>query len=46
MGKERFERKRRDLSEKGGVRVRKEGFERKRRDLIEKGEIRVRKGEI
>ncbi len=39
MGKEGFERERRDLSEKGAIRARKEGFEWERRDLSEKGGI-------
>ncbi len=39
MGKEGFERERKDLSEKGAIRVRKERFEWERRDLSEKGGI-------
>ncbi len=39
MGKEGFERERRDLSEKGAIRVRKERVEWERRDLSEKGGI-------
>ncbi len=39
MGKEGFERERRDLSEKGAIRVRKEG-----RDLSDKGDLSEKRG--